>query len=205
MTRSSHSAVRSSHLSSSFFAFAIDSGTLIAAVASSFAANPGHRAQPQQSYRVAYRRHGFFGCCNGFLRSVLNGLPYLCRILRQRMPPFPNGSQMRICALHRQRFAFHTGDRGLRAALGNVGQPFRSLKIWCRLPTGQRSGLPRSVSLGRSVTLFLIFCSTAAASSLSRIELPYDFDIFRLSVPSSLGEGVSNVCGSGKTGLSFSL
>src|ERR1700739_865585 len=80
-----------------------------------------------------------------------------------------------------------------------------SLKIWCRLPTGQLLGSPLSVSFGRSVTLFLILFSTAAASSLNRIEFPYDFDIFRLSMPRSLGDLVKSVCGSGKTGLPSSL
>src|SRR5205807_9482864 len=75
------------------------------------------------------------------------------------------------------------------------------LKILCTSPTGQTSGLPGSVRRTRagSVTIVLSFCRRTGSGSLIRIELPYDFDIFRPSVPGNFGDGVSSACGSGKT------
>jgi hypothetical protein len=44
-----------------------------------------------------------------------------------------------------------------------------------------------------------IFDETAAGASERKIAFPYDFDIFRPSIPGSRGAGVSRGCGSGKT------
>ena len=75
------------------------------------------------------------------------------------------------------------------------------LKILCRSPTGHTSGLPGSVRRMRagSVTIVFNFCRNDASGSLSRMVLPYDFDILRPSVPGSFGDGVSSGFGSGKT------
>src|SRR5579871_6164512 len=76
-----------------------------------------------------------------------------------------------------------------------------SLKILCKVPTGQSLGLPGSVRRTRlgSVTMGLIFWRITGSGSLSRMALLYDFDIFLPSVPGSLGDGVKSACGSGKT------
>src|ERR1019366_3058435 len=60
------------------------------------------------------------------------------------------------------------------------------LKILCRSPTGQRSGLPGSVRRMRagSVTIVFSFWRKEASGSLNRMVLPYDFDILR---PSEIG------------------
>ena len=47
--------------------------------------------------------------------------------------------------------------------------------------------------------MVLSFCRSDASGSLSRMVLPYDFDILRPSVPGSFAAGVSSGCGSGKT------
>src|SRR5581483_7577967 len=75
------------------------------------------------------------------------------------------------------------------------------LKILCRSPTGQTSGLPGSDRRTRagSVTMVFSFCRTTGSGSASMMVFPYDFDILRPSVPGSLAAGVSKLCGSGKT------
>jgi len=56
-----------------------------------------------------------------------------------------------------------------------------------------QDGRAGSVTIGRS------FCLTVSGSSLRKMALPYDFDIFRPSVPGMRFASVSSVCGSGKT------
>src|ERR1019366_9628357 len=77
------------------------------------------------------------------------------------------------------------------------------LKILCKSPTGQTSGFPGSVRRMRagSVTMVFNLARNDASGSLSRMVLPYDFDILRPSVPGSLAAGVSRGFGSGKTSL----
>ncbi len=197
-TLSNQPAVRSSHRSSSSFALATASGTRSAAVLSSFSANSP--TLPSRSIPTASRTATMVFSASAMAFSAPCRIVSCrrCWILRQLAPPLPDRRQMCVYALHRQRFAFHAGNGGLRAALSNVSEAFLIAENLVQVAHRARSGLPRSVSLGRSVTLPLIFCSTTAASSLSKMELPYDLDIFRLSVPSSLGVGVSSVCGSGK-------
>src|SRR6266478_2675265 len=79
------------------------------------------------------------------------------------------------------------------------------LKILCRSPTGQRSGLPGSVRRTRagSVTIVFNFWRTTGSGSVSRTVFLYDFDILRPSVPGSFAAGVSKGWGSGKTGVFF--
>src|SRR5947209_5315318 len=75
------------------------------------------------------------------------------------------------------------------------------LNILRRSPTGHRSGLPGSLRRTRagSVTIVFSFCRTTGSGSVSMIVFPYDFDIFRPSVPGSLAAGVNRGCGSGNT------
>src|SRR5580693_7120458 len=74
--------------------------------------------------------------------------------------------------------------------------------LW-RSPTGQTSGLPGSLRRMRagSVTIVFSFCRTTGSGSVSMIVFPYDFDIFRPSVPGNFGVGVSKGWGSGNTDL----
>ena len=76
-----------------------------------------------------------------------------------------------------------------------------SLKILCRSPTGHTSGFPGSDRRTRagSVTIVFNFCRTTGSGSVSITVFPYDFDIFRPSVPGNFAAGVSSACGSGKT------
>src|SRR5450432_3285801 len=77
------------------------------------------------------------------------------------------------------------------------------LKILCKSPTGQTSGFPGSLRRMRagSVTMVFNLARSDASGSLSKMVLPYDFDIFRPSVPGSLAAGVSRGCGSTKVFL----
>src|ERR1019366_51790 len=78
------------------------------------------------------------------------------------------------------------------------------LKILCKSPTGQTSGFPGSLRRMRagSVTMVFNLARNDASGSLSRMVLPYDFDILRPSVPGSLAAGVRSGLGSEKTSLS---
>ncbi len=49
------------------------------------------------------------------------------------------------------------------------------------------------------------FCRTTGSGSVSRMVLPYDFDILRPSVPGNLAAGVSSGCGSGKRSITFAV
>jgi len=78
-----------------------------------------------------------------------------------------------------------------------------SLKILCRSPTGQTSGFPGSERRTRAGFSHhrLQLLPHHWLGSVSMMVLPYDFDIFRPSVPGSLGAGVSNTFRLGKKHL----
>src|SRR5687768_1542415 len=81
------------------------------------------------------------------------------------------------------------------------------VKILCRSNTGQISGLPGSVRRFRagSVTIGRTFWRMTSGESASSMSLPYDFDIFRPSVPGTFGISVSLASGSGNTGPKAAL
>ena len=111
---------------------------------------------------MARRGHGFFGCRDGFLRSVLDGLPQLPRILRQRMPPLQDRRQVRVHALYRQSFALHAGDAGLRAALSDVGQPFAIAKDLVQVAHGaavRTAAIGQLGPVGHAVLDFFLDCA----------------------------------------------
>ena len=148
--------------------------------------------------------HRRFGDLAGASRAGLQDIPRQPGILFIFLAPRScMGARMLNQRIRHPAFAFDAADS---RASGNLRPPWpsfvcRSLKILCRSPTGQTSGLPGSVRRTRagSVTMVFSFCRTTGSGSVSRMVLPYDFDILRPSVPGSLGAGVSKGCGSGKT------
>src|SRR5262244_545127 len=87
-----------------------------------------------------------------------------------------------------------------------VAQASRSgagVKILCRSKTGHTSGLPGSLRRLRagSVIIGLTFVVISSSVSESRMALFSDLDIFRPSVPGTLGISVSLAPGSGNTGF----
>ena len=90
----------------------------------------------------------------------------------------------------------------VRHPMAHASRSAEGVKILCRSNTGQMSGLPGSERRFRagSVTIGRILRVMASEVSESSIVLLYDFDIFRPSVPGTLGISVSFTSGSGNTG-----
>src|SRR5437899_3763963 len=89
----------------------------------------------------------------------------------------------------------------VRHPVAHASRSDGGVKILCRSNTGHTSGLPGSERRFRagSVTIGRILRVMVSALSESSIVLLYDFDIFRPSVPGTLGISVSFTSGSGNT------
>src|SRR5579862_2839839 len=152
-------------------------------------------------HSFAHLVHGGVGYLASFAGSCLQNIPCQSGIVLVFFSPILHGIQHTHQCIRHPAFAFNAADSAVLQPSHTLTMVGWSLKILCKSPTGQMSGLPGSVRRTRagSVTMVLSFCRTTGSGSVSRMVLPYDFDILRPSVPGSLAAGVSSGCGSGKT------
>ena len=155
----------------------------------------------RHAHRLADFVHGGPGHLAGAGRACLKNIPGQAWIVLIFLAPLLHGIEDLTSASAAQPLHSMQPMPAERQPSSTFTIVSRSLKILCRSPTGQTSGLPGSVRRTRagSVTMVFSFCRTTGSGSVSRMVLPYDFDILRPSVPGSFGAGVSSGCGSGKT------